>query len=231
MSSTWYTIKDDQSSTTEGLVEQLNKHDKKIKEAEDKRKKKESKEQQGGEDPAAAFRAANFICTRPLGPRIVIPRTRFSDGAIQAHKENCDYCKEKEQAKIKEQQAYVDGHLYMMYQLSIIAQMKDAADTLENRIKREREEKKEGWEYAVRRAKRDIDLAGVYRQKAEEERDRLLNLQQNNNNNNHDDDDDNATTAADPNYVRGVIDMYKEWKSVGFRHHIQLEPKYYWYRK
>ncbi len=91
---TFYTIRDDQSHGTTEFLETVYNYDQKIKESEEKRRKEQQVQEQQQEDRDAMFRAAHFICTGGPGPHrsTIIPRTPFSEGAIQAHKENCDWC-------------------------------------------------------------------------------------------------------------------------------------------
>lgn len=150
-----------------------------------------------------------FRCARS---KTMILKTAANEALIQTHQTNCDWCQKTKREMEKPKEQYRDGRLDMMYQLAIILKMKDKINTFQNRIKKERREKKENYEYIIKLAQSDIETAKHYMQKAEQERDRLLN-----------------DIHADENYRRGVIDMYEEYKSKGLIHQIQLEPKYYWH--
>jgi cell fate (sporulation/competence/biofilm development) regulator YlbF (YheA/YmcA/DUF963 family) len=171
----FYTVTNDNTSTTEELLEQFDNFDKKQKEFEEKRKNKQQGEE---EDPAAVFRYAHFICTRPLGPRIAIPRDDV--GSIQAHKESCDHCQEKERKKREEQALKYEGPQRLEYILHEIKRAKETIEEYERKkaeVERKREkgeEELDGWEIEkVRRAEYD---AGTAKRTIEKERIELHKL-------------------------------------------------------
>ena len=176
----FYTVTNDNTSKTEELLEQFDNFDKKQKEAEEKRRRKK---EQGEEDPTAVFRAANFICSGgPLGKRTIIPRTKFSDGAIQAHKENCQWCQEAIRAR--EQQAALrrEGPQKIAYILHAIKQAKETIEDYERKKaellkqRREKREEVDGWEIEkLRRAEYDAGVAKCTIEKEMIELHKLLN--------------------------------------------------------
>jgi hypothetical protein len=164
----FYTIKDDPSNTTEGLIDQINNFDKKQKAFEERRRKKEQQQanKREDDDPAAVFRYAHFICTRPLGPRVVIPRQDV--GAIQAHKEQCDYCISKKREIEEAEELQREGPLrirYIVHQLVQARQDIEDYQSMKAELKAKRE--KGGEEEAVtyldkeklRRASYDASVA------------------------------------------------------------------------
>jgi hypothetical protein len=80
----------------------------------------------------------------------VIPKNQFSEGEIQAHKESCPNCIQARQERKKEEELRLEGPLQMKYTICAIRAAKDDIDLAKRKIQKEREEKLENWDWAIK---------------------------------------------------------------------------------